>query len=98
MSSKDNQHWLMSGHDLIFEKILVTVGLNSLESLHRCRQVCRTWNAMIMENIWGSPSKRNIILMSVEKNWSLEMLPNNEEISHAKWLGKRTLLNFIKLF
>ena len=53
---------------------------------------------MIMENIWGSPSKRNIILMSVEKNWSLEMLPNNEEISHAKWLGKRTLLNFIKLF
>ena len=38
MSSTDNQEWLMSGHDLIFVKIMMVVGLSSLESLHRCRQ------------------------------------------------------------
>ena len=78
----------MSGHNLIFEKIMMTVCLSSLESLHRCRQVCRTWNVMIMENIWGSPSKRNLIKTKIEKHWAPGMLPNDEEISHAKWLGK----------
>ena len=91
MSSKDNQQWLMSGHDLIFAKIMMTVVLNSLDSLHRCRQVCRTWNDMIMENIWGRPSRRNIIKMRTEKHWAPGLLPNNEEISHANWLGKREL-------
>ena len=38
MSSTDNQEWLMSGHDLIFVKIMMVVGLSSLESLNRCRQ------------------------------------------------------------
>ena len=98
MSSLDNQPWLMSGHDLIFEKIMMTVCLSSLESLHRCRQVCRTWNDMIMENIWGSPSKRNIIKRRIDGNWAPGVLPNIDEISHAKWLGKRELLNIVKLF
>ena len=110
MSSEDSQHWVMSGHDLIFEKIMMMIGLDSLESLHRCRQVCTAWNAMIMQNIWESPSKRNIIKMRIEKNWGWgsdtdyvlydlhinscmklpdsEKLPNKEEISHFKWLGK----------
>ena len=30
-----NQQWLMSGLDLIFEKVMMNVCLNSLESLHR---------------------------------------------------------------
>ena len=87
MSSKDSQHWVMSGHDLIFEKIMMMVGLNSLESLHRCRQVCSAWNAMILRNIWENPSKRKIIKMRIERNWGPEVLPSNEDISHAKWLG-----------
>ena len=67
MSFLDNQDWVMSGHDLIFVKIMMMVGLSSLESLHRCRQVCRTWIAMIMRNIRESSSKRNIIKIRVKK-------------------------------
>ena len=90
MSLTDNQLWHLSGHDLIFYKIMMKVCLNSLESLHRCRQVCRTWNAMIMENIWENPSKRNIITKRIEKTWDpeAEVPPSDEDISHAKWLGK----------
>ena len=97
MSSQDSQYWLMSGHILIFEKIMMMVGLDSLESLHKCRQVCTTWNAMIMQNIWESPAKRKIMKMRIEKNWGPEMFPSDEDISHAKWLGNKNngLINLI---
>ena len=93
----------MSGHDLIFQKIMMMVGIDSLESLHKCRQVCTTWNAMIIRNIWENPNKRNIIItsdsfnrhlvdfkMRIERNWGLEILPSDEDISRAKWLGNKT--------
>ena len=88
MLSPDNQDWLMSSHDIIFDNIMTMIGLSSLESLHRCRQVCRTWNAMIMKNMWENPSKRNIIKIMYEKKWAPGMLPSEEDISHAKWLGR----------
>ena len=87
MSSLDSQQWLMSGHDLIFGKIMMMVGLDSLESLHRCEQVCTEWKAMIMVNIWESPSKRNILKIKIERIWASENLPSEEDISHGKWLG-----------
>ena len=87
MSSQDNPDWRMLGHDLIFQKIMMMVGLDSLESLYRCEQVCTAWNTMIMQNIWESPSKRSIIKMRIDRNWGPEMLPSDEDISHAKWLG-----------
>ena len=87
MSSQDDPDWRMLGHDLIFQKIMMMVGLDSLESLHRCEQVCTAWNTMIMQNIWRSTSKRSIIKMRIEKNWAPEMLPSDEDISCAKWLG-----------
>ena len=89
MCSLNNRQWCMSGHDLIFQKIMMMVGLDSPETLHRCEQVCTAWNAMIMQNIWESPSKRNIIKMRIEKNWSPGIFPSDEDISHAKWLGKK---------
>ena len=85
MSSEDDQRWVMSGNDLIFGKIMMMVGFSSLESLHKCRQVCTTWNTMIMQNIWESPSKRNIL---IEKNWGSHTLPSKEAIYYAKLLGK----------
>ena len=77
MSSQDKPDWRMLGHDLIFQKIMMMVGLDSLESLHRCRQVCTAWNSMIMQNIWESKRKRNIIKMRIEKKWASEMIPWN---------------------
>ena len=73
--------------DLIFSDIMMMVGL---ESLHRCRQVCREWNEKILRNIWESQSKQKIMKERIERSWSslhLDMLPTDEEISHAKWLG-----------
>ena len=88
MTSPYKQGWLLTPYPEIFDKIMMTVGLSSLESLHRCRQVCTAWNAMILRNIWENPSKRKIFKIRIERNWGNEVLPSNEDISHAKWLGR----------
>ena len=72
--------------DLIFGDIMMMVGLNSLESLHRCRQVCTTWNEMILRDIWESQNKKMIMKKRIGRSWD-GMFPSDEDISHAKWLG-----------
>ena len=87
--------------DLALADIMLMVGLESLESLHRCRQVCRTWNEKIMNNIWGNSKNKKKIKANIEKSWGPGLFPSlysidrtsmiypsNEEISHAKWLGR----------
>ena len=78
--------------DLIFSDIMVLVGLESPESLLRCMKVCTSWNEMILRDIWESQSRKKIMKMRIEKNWGPGMLPTDEEISHAKWLGDHCLL------
>ena len=78
---------------MIFSDIMMIVGVESLESLHRCRQVCKLWNEKILRDIWENPSKKKIMKERIERSWGPEMLPSNEEISHAKWLGDGCLLN-----
>ena len=83
--------------DLILSDIMMMVGLESLEGLHRCRQVCSKWNEMILRDIWGNESKKKIMKERIERSWGPGMFPSNEEISHAKWLGKCSLsVKFIK--
>ena len=88
--------WLMLP-DLIFSDIMMMVGLESLESLHRCRQVCSTWNEMILRDIWESKSKKRIMKERIEKNWGPGMFPSDEEIYHAKWLEARGILDTDKI-
>ena len=71
---------------------MMKVGLESVEGLNRCRQVCKTWNKMILRDICQSKSKKKITGEKVEKNWGPEMLPSDMEISHAKWLGEGCLM------
>ena len=78
--------------DLIFSDIMMMVGLESPESLLRCMKVCIQWNEMIMRDIWESPSKKKIMKERFERSWGPDMLPTDEEISHAKWLGDGCLL------
>ena len=78
--------WL-SLPDLIFCDIMMMVGLESLESLHRCRQVCSKWNEKILKDIWESKKNRKIMKERIQRSWGPGMLPSEEEISHAKWLG-----------
>ena len=47
--------------DLIISEIMMMVALESLESLHRCRQVCKIWNEKIFRDIWENPSKKRIM-------------------------------------
>ena len=73
--------------DLVFSDIMMLVGLESLESLHRCRQVCSKWNEMILRDIWGSKGNKRIMKERIEDNWGPGALPSDEEIAHAKCLG-----------
>ena len=91
MASSDHQRWLMLGHDIIFEKIMLMVCFDSLESLDSCRQVCKTWNAMIMNLIYENPTKKwgKIIQRRIERSWDiLKNHPTDKQISQAKFLGR----------
>ena len=83
--------------DLIISEIMMMVALESLESLHRCRQVCKIWNEKILRYIWENKSKKRKMKERIEKSWGpdMDILPTDEEISHAKWLGNGSfILNF----
>ena len=80
--------------DELFSYIMVKVGLKSLDDLHSCRQVCRTWNELILSLVWGSEGSKGIMKERIERSWGHGVLPSNEEISHAKWLGDGCL--FVK--
>ena len=96
MASSDSQDWLMLRHPGIFEKIMLMIGLDSIESLDICRQVCRAWNTMILNLIWENPTKKwgTIIQRRIEKCWE-NLFPSGEKISHAKYLGKTQNQNII---
>lgn len=74
--------------ELVFIKIMLMIGLESLDNLHRCRQVCKAWNEKILQNFWESQSVKKILKVEFEKRWSSEVLPSDEQITQAKWLGK----------
>ena len=96
-SESDNSRWLMLGHEIIFEKIMLIVVFESLESLHCCRQVCSTWNIMIMNMIYENPTKKwgTIIQKRIELSWDIENnYPSDKQISQAKLLGNNTQFNY----
>ena len=75
---------------------MLMIGHSSLESLDRCRLVCRTWNAMIMNKIWENPTKKwgIIIQRRIERSWGIQKriyYPSDKQISHAKFLGKQRI-------
>ena len=73
--------------DLVVREIMIMVGLDSLERLHRCRQVSQTWNRVILHDIWGSDNKKRIMKERIQRNWGPGRLPLEEEISLARMLG-----------
>ena len=83
--------------ELIFSDIMMMVGFESLNNLHRCRQVCKTWNELILRVIWENKSRKQIMRERIERSWGPGMLPTDEEISHAKWLEARGILGTDKI-
>ena len=55
--------------DVLFSDIMMIVGLESLDDLHRCRQVCRNWNEKIKQNIWDNRQKRFKLDEKLKKCW-----------------------------
>ena len=49
-------------------------------SLHSCRQVCKSWNNFIMENIWNSSFARKQLENRLEKNWKTNSFVESSEI------------------
>ena len=88
--------WLTLSNDL-FTIIMMEVGLNSLDDLHQCRQVCRKWNEQILGFVWDSKSGKRIMKERIERSWGPGMLPTHEEISHAMWLNDRGILSSNKI-
>ena len=92
MASLSNTQDFILRHPFIFEKIMFMIGLDSLESLDNCRQVCKTWSAMIMNKIWENPTKKwgTIIQRRIERSWE-NRIPSDERITQAKLLGKHII-------
>ena len=100
-SNTQAQNWLLLSHPGIFEKIMLMIGHDSLESLDNCRQVCRTWNNMIMNKIWENPTKKwgTIIQRRIERSWEKlagrNRFPSDEKITQAKLLaGEHRMTHF----
>ena len=75
---------------LIFSDIMMMVGLESLNGLHRCRQVCKTWNELILRTSHLGEQEQKTdyeTRQGIERSWGPEILPTDEEISRAKCLG-----------
>ena len=53
--------------DLVVVEIFIQL---SGKSLHRCRQVCKTWNIFILENIWKYKYARDALEKRLIQNWN----------------------------
>lgn len=97
----------MLGHYIIFEKIMFMVFcLDSYyESLDCCRQVCKTWNTMIMNMIfenptkkWGTIIQRRIVRFGLLREWDYfqDYYPSDKQISRAKILETGGIITVFK--
>ena len=90
--------------DVIFDDIMMRVGLESFDTLHTCRQVCRSWNEMIVSikiflnqflnppfqcEIMDTQKFRKNVAERISIKWTnYQYLPSHAEISQAKILGR----------
>ena len=89
-----NPNWLLLP-DLLFNGIMLLLGLEDFEILDRCRQVCKLWNVMIMRNLWENPSKSwgSVMRTRIENCWNIRgSYPSDKHISHALMLGKWNIM------
>ena len=89
LKNSTNDDWSLLP-DPIFDKIILIIGLESPESLHNCKQVCKAWKKGIMRNLWDSPSKKlgSVIERRIENSsWGPKNFPSDKKLSHVKLLG-----------
>ena len=62
------------GHPLPRSIVIQVFSKLSGGTLHKCRQVCHSWNNFILENVWGSKYGKKMIESRLEENKSVEDL------------------------
>ena len=89
MSSSVKHGWLLLP-DLIFDKIMLIIGLWNPEMLVVCKQVCKAWRKGILRTLWESPKKSwgAVIERRIEmSNLGSEDFPSDEKLAQIKLLG-----------
>ena len=89
MSSSVKHGWLLLP-DLIFDKIMLIIGLWNPEMLVVCKQVCKAWRNGIMKSLWESPRKSwgAVIERRIEmSNLGSKNFPSDEKLASIKLLG-----------
>jgi len=92
-----------------FDVIMTKIAHDSLTTLRNCTEVCSTWNEMIEKGILKNPAVMDTLRdnkmehafgpqvrvnsFEFRPRNRLQLLPSNEEISNAKWLIGKNLLN-----
>ena len=76
----------------IFVEIMLTVGLESLESLRNCRLVCKSWNVLIKRNIWKKIDTR------IERNWAQGEPKYSEKIIRTQDRDNEDIFEYDCLF
>ena len=93
MSSSSCYGW-QNLPDLIFSDLMKIVGLDSIVDIHKCRQICQSWNAMISEMTKHKKDaiQRNAESSKIRKRWAGRRHPQIPEISLAARLAHHGLL------
>ena len=76
--------------DLIFDQIMLIIGLCNPEMLDVCKQVCKAWRTRIMRSLWESPKKSwgAVIERRIEmSNLGSKDFPSDEKLAQIKLLG-----------
>ena len=95
--------------EFIFGDMMMMMGLNSLEDLHRCRQVCQSWNVMIFAMTKYKKDKlrrkaddqavhirEKWVWPQTREQWST-VPPNVPEIITAAFLAQHGLLGSLEI-
>ena len=86
---KQKHGWLLLP-DLIFDQIMLIIGLCNPAMLDVCKQVCKAWRKGILRTLWESPKKSwgAVIERRIEmSNLGSEDFPSDEKLAQIKLLG-----------
>ena len=81
---------------IAFEKILLFLVQQSVEDLHKCRMVCKSWNNRI-KNEFCIINRREVVQQRMNFNWKEGLYPSRCEVLQAKKAVRYGLLDQTKV-
>ena len=86
MTDSVRPNWLILP-EILFTEIMLMVGLQSIDSLHKSRQVCSAWNENILRLIWKNLHKKKLIKLRIKEDWRYisKFMPKNVNFGYIGW-------------